>query len=146
MFLIGIWVVALAGIFLRKCLYLRGVVLGGWLMVSAGGLNIAVQHLMLQIKPSIFAACVAQVDFPAFLPLNEWLPSVFMAYGACEESVWSFAGVTMVQWIVALFAINTVLALAFVGVELMASARHDGVWVNGIPSEESDKHKYQGEH
>lgn len=146
MFLIGLWFVGLSGFFFKNCIYMRGVILGGWLLASVGGLRIAVQHLLLQLNPSIFTTCAAQVSFPASLPLHEWFPSIFMAYGACEESVWDFAGLTMVQWVVALFAINTALSLTFVIVELMASVRHEGVWVNGIPSEECDKHKYHGDH
>ncbi|MCY9866477.1 disulfide bond formation protein B [Vibrio coralliirubri] len=146
LFLMGIWIVSFAGIFYRKCIYFRGLVLASWLLLSAGGLKLSIEHLILQLNSSAFQSCVAQVGFPSFLPAHEWFPSLFMATGSCNESVWSLGGITMVQWIVGLFAINTALSVCFLIVELIASARHDGVWVNGIPTEEGNKGTYSGDH
>ncbi|VDH23496.1 disulfide bond formation protein B [Escherichia coli] len=45
---------------------------------------------MLQLYPSPFATCDFMVRFPEWLPLDKWVPQVFVASGDCAERQWDF--------------------------------------------------------
>ncbi len=47
---------------------------------------------MLQLYPSPFATCDFMVRFPEWLPLDKWVPQVFLASGDCAERQWDFLG------------------------------------------------------
>jgi len=58
----------------------------------------------LQFAPSFRDQCSINVQFPDWLPLNTWIPSVFNAYGSCAEKVWSFLTIEMSQWMIIIFS------------------------------------------
>lgn len=72
--------------------------------VSAGwGLKLAYELYQMQSNPNPFATCSFMPDFPKWMPLHEWLPSVFMPTGMCSDVPWTFLDFTMAQWMVVIF-------------------------------------------
>ncbi|MBI6550680.1 disulfide bond formation protein DsbB, partial [Xenorhabdus lircayensis] len=55
-----------------------------WIYSAWQGLQLAWDHTMMQLYPSPFNTCDFFVSFPSWLPLSNWLPSVFEAYGDCS--------------------------------------------------------------
>ncbi|PHM38007.1 disulfide bond formation protein B [Xenorhabdus mauleonii] len=66
---------------------------------------------MMQLYPSPFNTCDFFVDFPSWLPLHEWLPSVFQAYGDCSIKQWEFLTLDMPQWLIGIFAVYLVVGV-----------------------------------
>lgn len=68
------------------------------------GLMLAIKHTDYQLNPAPWNQCSPFVEFPQTLPLNKWLPSIFEAGGDCGKIAWQFLGLTMSQWMIAIFA------------------------------------------
>ncbi len=113
-------VAALIGLSAPKFMPVRLAASLAWLAASARGLIISVAHRGYEIdyQNSLndpFAAattCGLRAEFPPFLKLDEWAPWMFAPTGVCGEASWDFAGLTMVQWIVIIFACNAAVAAA----------------------------------
>jgi len=63
--------------------------------------------------------CDIVPNFPAFLPLHEWLPSIFGATGECNENSWQFIGMGMASWLQIIFSIYLVIALIFIAANVI---------------------------
>lgn len=74
-----------------------------WLYSSWEGLKLTFEHTRLQLYPSPFDSCDFVVNFPSWLPLNRWLPTVFEAYGDCSQKQWSFLNIEMPVWLLIIF-------------------------------------------
>ncbi|MER2473462.1 disulfide bond formation protein DsbB [Photorhabdus laumondii] len=81
-----------------------------WIYSAWSGLQLAWQHTMMQLHPSPFNTCDFFVNFPSWLALNQWLPSVFEATGDCSVRQWQFLTLEMPQWLVGIFAAYLVVA------------------------------------
>ncbi|WP_434524634.1 disulfide bond formation protein DsbB [Photorhabdus asymbiotica] len=82
-----------------------------WIYSAWSGLKLAWEHTMIQLYPSPFNTCDFLVNFPSWLALNQWLPSVFEAYGDCSVKQWQFLSLEMPQWLVGIFATYLVVAV-----------------------------------
>ncbi|GIU27190.1 disulfide bond formation protein DsbB [Shewanella colwelliana] len=82
-----------------------------WGISASWGLQIALELVEMQTNPSPFSTCSFLPEFPSWMPLHEWLPSVFMPTGMCSDVPWEMFGVTMGQWMVVAFT-GYLLALA----------------------------------
>lgn len=69
---------------------LRYVAMIIWIYSAWRGLQLAYEHTMIQLHPSPFMTCDFAARFPSWLPLDKWLPQVFLASGDCAERQWSF--------------------------------------------------------
>jgi len=76
-----------------------------WGISTFWGLKLALEHTNLQLNPSPFATCAFEPEFPAWMPLHQWLPGIFGATGDCSEIVWQFLGWSMPQWLIVCFAL-----------------------------------------
>lgn len=77
----------------------------GWGVSAIWGFFIAVEHVDIQSASNpFFAACEIVPNFPGFLPLHTWLPNIFGATGDCGDINWQFAGLSMPQWMIVIFA------------------------------------------
>lgn len=78
----------------------------GWGVSAIWGLLIAIEHVDIQtaLNP-FFATCEIVPNFPAFMPLHEWIPSIFAATGDCGNIDWQLMDMSMPQWMIAIFAI-----------------------------------------
>jgi disulfide bond formation protein DsbB len=81
----------------------------GWGVASIWGFLIAHEHVdMLFAANPFFVVCDIIPNFPAFMPLHEWLPAVFGATGDCSENSWQFLDMGMAQWMRIIFGIYAV--------------------------------------
>ena len=61
--------------------------------------------------PSPFQTCDFAARFPTWLPLDKWLPQVFVASGDCSVRQWQFLSLEMPQWLVGIFAAYLLVAI-----------------------------------
>lgn len=83
---------------------LRWVAILVWLYSAWEGVRLSWEHTMIQLHPNPFVTCDFAARFPGWLPLDKWLPSVFVATGDCTEKLWTFLTLGMPQWLVVVFA------------------------------------------
>ncbi|AWK15281.1 disulfide bond formation protein DsbB [Candidatus Fukatsuia symbiotica] len=101
--LLGIIVASLIGALFPNS-PLRYVAIFLWLYSAGKGIQLTWQHIMQQLFPSPFSRCDFFVDFPTWLPLDKWLPSIFVAQGDCSLQQWQFMSFSMPQWLLAIFS------------------------------------------
>ena len=80
---------------------------------------------MIQLHPNPFVTCDFAARFPDWLPLDKWLPAVFVATGDCSERVWSFLTLSMPQWLMVIFAAYLIVALLVLIVQPFKPKRRD---------------------
>jgi disulfide bond formation protein DsbB len=83
---------------------LRYVALAIWLYSALRGLQLSWEHTLLQLHPSPFQTCDFAARFPTWLPLDKWIPQMFVASGDCSVRQWEFLTLEMPQWLVGIFA------------------------------------------
>lgn len=75
-----------------------------WLYSAWKGIELSWQHTMMQLHPSPFMTCDFAARFPSWLPLDKWLPQVFVASGDCSVRQWEFLTLEMPQWLVGILS------------------------------------------
>lgn len=103
----AIWGIFFAGLLGAACptsLAVRLSAIALWGYSAYQGLQIALHHVDLQFHPSFLNICPTDVSFPSWLPLNQWMPSLFQSEGACGDLVWQFLSLEMSQWMVVIFS------------------------------------------
>lgn len=98
--MMALCVVAVVGCIEPKSSVFRWGGIIGWGVLSYKGLTLSIEHIHYQT--SIFATCDA-LYFPQWMPLNEWMPSLFSAPGDCSEVAWSFLSMSMPEWLILIF-------------------------------------------
>ena len=85
--------------------------------ISAGwGLLLAWEHVRIQSDPTAALSCNFAPDFPPWAKLDEWLPTVFLPTGYCDDVQWQWLSLTMAEWVGVIFAAYL---LVLVGVFLL---------------------------
>jgi protein dithiol:quinone oxidoreductase len=97
----------------------------GWLAASAKGYLLAEEHVGYQLNPSPFNQCSSFAEFPAWAPLDRWLPALFHPTGDCADVDWSWLGWSMPQWLMGVFAVLAGLAAFFIVVRLAGAVRRE---------------------
>lgn len=98
---------------------LRWLGLALWGVGAAWGLMLALEHVGIQFGSALEMTCTFTAEFPAWAKLDEWLPSVFQPTGLCDEIQWLFAGLTMPQWMVVIFAVYLLILAAVVASQFL---------------------------
>lgn len=76
----------------------------GWGASAIWGTFIAIEHVDIQTAANpFFVTCEIVPNFP--VPLHDWIPAFFAATGDCGDIDWQFVGLSMPQWMIAIFAI-----------------------------------------
>lgn len=96
-----------------------------WGVSAAWGLKLAIELVDMQTNPSPFSTCSFLPEFPTWMPLHEWLPSVFMPTGMCTDIPWQLFGVTMGQWMIVAFSVY-LLALAIFAIPALSKTNEQG--------------------
>ena len=102
---------------------IRFIALAVWLWSAGKGIALAWQHTMMQLHPSPFQTCDFMARFPAGLPLDKWLPQVFVATGDCSVRQWSFLDLEMPQWLLGIFIAYFAIAVLIVLAQFCRRAR-----------------------
>jgi len=84
---------------------LRYIAIFLWIYSASKGIQLTWQHTMQYLYPSPFNTCDFFVDFPTFLPLDKWLPSVFSASADCSLQQWQLMSLGMPQWLLGIFSL-----------------------------------------
>ncbi|WP_420920563.1 disulfide bond formation protein B [Photobacterium phosphoreum] len=90
-----------------------------WLLLSVTGFVIAYHHIQIQLHPSPFGMCDMFIIFPSWLPLDHIAPWAFQVYGECSTVPWVFAGWTLQQWLLIVYAISAPISLFFFVIQLI---------------------------
>ncbi|WP_017346326.1 disulfide bond formation protein DsbB [Pantoea sp. A4] len=104
---------------------LRYVALLIWIGSAIKGLSLAWEHTMIQLHPNPFVTCDFAAHFPTWLPLDKWLPSVFVATGDCAERSWTLFNLSMPQWLVGIFALYLLVAVLVLIAQILRPAKRD---------------------
>jgi disulfide bond formation protein DsbB len=90
-----------------------------WGYSALQGLLIAREHLEIIFSDDpFFAVCEFVPNFPSYLPVHEWLPTIFGVTGECIDNRWQFLGMGMASWMQIIFSVY----LAILVVVVMAQA------------------------
>ncbi|BFU60996.1 MULTISPECIES: disulfide bond formation protein DsbB [Rodentibacter] len=117
--IVGLFIAGIIGFLAPRVLVVRLIAIALGLFSGIKGLMISIRHLDLQMNPSPLKQCEFLPDFPETLPFHKWLPSLFNPTGSCDNSQWSLFGITMVQWLVFIFAVYVIV----LGVILIAQLK-----------------------
>lgn len=98
-----------------------------WLFSAFKGVTLAYQQARLQFEPTLADVCSINVEFPSWLPLNSWFPSIFNAYGSCSEKLWSFLTLEMSQWMIIIFISYVIVGLLVLLAQLF-SPKKRSIW------------------
>lgn len=85
-----------------------------WGASASWGLKLALELVDMQSNPSPFSTCSFLPEFPNWMPLHEWAPSIFLPTGMCTDIPWEFMGVTMGQWMIVAFSLYLAALLIFI--------------------------------
>lgn len=103
--LLAILAAGLLGSLAPKWALTRWAALALGLFGAIKGLRLALKHTDYQLNPAPWNQCSPFVEFPETLPLNQWFPALFEATGDCSKISWQFWGLSMPQWLIAIFAV-----------------------------------------
>ncbi|MCU7907172.1 MAG: disulfide bond formation protein DsbB [Candidatus Thiodiazotropha sp. (ex Epidulcina cf. delphinae)] len=109
---LGIAAAALIGMSAPRFLPVRLIGYAGWGASALWALYLSLKLSGMQlglIAPSL--SCDANAKFPAWLKLDQWLPSVFQPTGFCGDIQWQFLGLSMPQWMAVIMAFNLVVLI-----------------------------------
>lgn len=114
--MISVALFAWLGVLLAKhCVIARWTALLGWLGASLAGASSAYYHAWIQAAANpLFAPCQPHPNFPSWAPLHYWLPNIFDAGGLCGEIDWQWLGLSMPQWLFAIFSVFTFAAVVVI--------------------------------
>lgn len=104
---------------------LRYVAILLWIYSAWAGLQLAWKHTILQLHPSPFNTCDFFVNFPSWLPLDKWLPTVFHASGDCSARQWQFLSLEMPQWLLGIFTAYLLFGILVLISQLFPSRKRD---------------------
>lgn len=112
---IGILIAAIIPLILNNIIS-RIIAIGVWAYSAFEGLISAREHLEIIYSDNpFFLICDIIPNFPSFMPLHEWLPSIFAATGDCDDNTWQFLDMGMAGWLQIIFIAHLlVLAMVFV--------------------------------
>ena len=108
---LAVIILALAAIIIMiapRNLMVRVVGYGVWIFGAMYGLKVAISQMADYVTPNF--SCTLWPTFPFDLPLQDWLPELFMPTAICGTDTWLFLGMNMAQWMVIIFSIYLVAA------------------------------------
>lgn len=107
----GIMLASIIGLITPNKITFRLVGIFIWIYSAYKGFGLATLHAHLQFEPNLADTCAINVEFPSWLSLNSWLPSMFNSYGSCSDRVWTFLTIEMSQWMIIIFASYLIVGL-----------------------------------
>ncbi|WP_445947481.1 disulfide bond formation protein DsbB, partial [Shewanella sp.] len=95
---LGLFIAGLIGSLAPKLWLARFVGMAIWGVSAAWGAKLSYELYQMQAYPSPFATCSFYPEFPTWMPLDAWMPSVFMPTGMCSDIPWTLLSLSMAQW------------------------------------------------
>ena len=121
--IIGLFIAGIIGLLQPRALIIRLIALALGLFSGIKGLLVSFRHLDLQTNPAPWKQCEFIPNFPETLPFHQWFPFMFSPTGSCNESQWSLLGVTMVQWLVFIFAVYVIILALLLIVQVVKTRK-----------------------
>ncbi|OOF35837.1 disulfide bond formation protein DsbB [Rodentibacter heidelbergensis] len=121
--MIGLFFAGIIGLLAPHSPIIRLIALALGLFSGIKGLMISIRHLDLQMNPAPWKQCEFLPNFPETLPFHQWFPSIFNPTGTCDNSQWSLFGITMVQWLVAIFAVYVIVLVVILIAQVKKTRR-----------------------
>lgn len=110
----GILAAGLMGVLGHKNRVMRLLAIIAWGGSAAWGLKLALELVDMQTNPSPFSTCAFLPEFPTWMPLHEWIPSLFMPTGMCTDIPWEMLSITMGQWMIVAFSVYLIAMVVFI--------------------------------
>jgi disulfide bond formation protein DsbB len=104
---------------------LRFAALAIWIYSAIRGIQLAWEHTQIQLHPSPFMTCDFAARFPSWLPLDKWLPQVFVASGDCAQRQWELLKMDMPQWLLGIFVAYLMVALLVLVAQFFKPKKRD---------------------
>ncbi len=112
----GIVLACLFGLFVRKNLWLRRLAIATLLALTAGLAHVVYRLLAIEYGFGSDGACKLVADFPSWARLDEWMPTLFLVQEACGKTPTVIFGITMAEaLVVAVAGFILALVTAFAG-------------------------------
>ena len=94
----------------------------GWAVAAGQGLALSRELIVIQEAGpySLEVSCSFLPKFPAWMPLHEWMPHLFMPTGSCTDDVWRLLDLSMAQWLQAIFVAYLVVLAIVAGARMVA--------------------------
>lgn len=120
----GVMLAGLIGSLMYKHSIGRLLAFATWLVSAIWGALIAYEHVDIQQAANpFFVSCEIVPNFPSWLPLHQWIPSVFAATGDCGNIDWQFLTLSMPQWMLIILSVYAVLAVVVLAMRLLKLRR-----------------------
>ncbi|MWP63143.1 disulfide bond formation protein DsbB [Gilliamella sp. Pas-s25] len=127
--ILGIMLASIIGLIAPSNIVVRLMGLLIWLFSAYQGFSLAAFHAHLQFEPNLSDTCTINAQFPVWLPLDSWFPSMFKAYGSCADKIWSFLTIEMSQWMIIIFACYLMVGLGVLISQIFPSPK-GSIWSN----------------
>jgi protein dithiol:quinone oxidoreductase len=111
---LGLILAGLVGSIAPKFWLVRFVGMSLWGVSSVWGAKLSFELYQMQANPSPFSTCSFYPEFPTWMPLDAWMPSVFMPTGMCSDIPWTMMSLSMTQWTLIGFAGYCLALLVFI--------------------------------
>jgi len=111
---VGIALAGLLGAVAPAAAWVRWVGMLLWGISAAWGVTLALKHVGIQFGEGLDLSCSFFAEFPAWAPLDLWLPALFQPTGMCDDIQWVFVGLSMPQWMLVIFSLYLLVLAALV--------------------------------
>nr|WP_275658961.1 disulfide bond formation protein DsbB [Shewanella sp. Isolate11] len=118
---LGIMLAGLVGIIGCQYRLVRLIGVTVWAVSAGWGFKLAQELVEIQTNSNPFSTCSFLPEFPSWMPLHEWLPSIFMPTGMCTDTPWQALGITMAQWMIVGFSVYLIALVIFIVPALKAN-------------------------
>jgi len=107
---------------------LRWLGFAGWGFSAGYGLVLSWELFKIQNPDpdDMMGGCSYLPNFPDWLPLHQWLPSMFMPTGSCIDAPWHWLGLSMAQWTGVAFVCYLVALVAVLGAWVLKRQARSG--------------------
>ncbi len=115
----GIFISALIGMSAPRSIVARMIGYAGWGLAAGWCLYLALELSGMQlgmVQPSL--SCDVNAKFPAWLKLDQWLPTVFQPTGFCGDIQWLFLGLSMPLWMLIIMLLQLIVLGVVLSIEL----------------------------
>ncbi|HED19015.1 MAG TPA: disulfide bond formation protein B [Gammaproteobacteria bacterium] len=119
---LGFILVALLGLFVRRYQYLRTLVHGLTIVLSAGLLERSWMLLGIE-RGTVEGSCSFESGLPAWFALDQWFPAVFKVLEACGYTPELLFGITMAESLVVIAVIALLISVAMTVASLSENFR-----------------------
>lgn len=110
--LIGLVAAGLLGAIAPRRVFVRAPAYVLWGVSAGWGLDLVRRHVAMERDPQLAMSCSFAAEFPSWMPLDAWLPAMFLPTGYCDDVQWRWLGMSMAEWVGVIFALFMLSLLA----------------------------------